>query len=170
MGTFFLKNLPKKEYFRGVARRYRDFDQSAVETLIVLLRASSDIIAKLDHRMAQRRMSQGRYCVLMQLNVHPDDASPSHLAERIGVTRATITGLLDGLERDGFVKRERAGADRRSFRVMLTAKGRGHLEAMIPGHYRRIAKLMAGLSERERSQLRLLVGKLAQRTEVLDED
>jgi DNA-binding MarR family transcriptional regulator len=170
MSTFFLKNLPKKDYFRGLARRYRELDPTAVETLMVLLRASSDIIAKLDQQMAKRKMSQGRYCVLMQLNVYPEAASPSQLADRIGVTRATITGLLDGLERDAFVRRERAGADRRSFRVVLTARGREHLERMIPGHYRRLAELTRFLTERDRAQLRGLVAKLTRGMDALERE
>lgn len=161
MGTFFLKNLPKRDLLERLARRYRDLDATAVETLIVLLRTASDIIARIDQQMARRGMSQGRYSVLMQLNIYPEPATPSELAQRLGVTRATITGLLDGLERDGLVRRERAGADRRSFRVSITKRGVGKLEGMIPGHYRRISGLMAGLSANERAKLTALLRKVA---------
>jgi DNA-binding MarR family transcriptional regulator len=35
----------------------------------------------------------------------PGGLAPHELAKRAGVTRATVTGLLDGLERDGFLSR-----------------------------------------------------------------
>jgi MarR family 2-MHQ and catechol resistance regulon transcriptional repressor len=42
---------------------------------------------------------------------------PSELGERLIVTRATVTGLLDSLERRGFVSRSANPADRRSLLV-----------------------------------------------------
>ena len=42
--------------------------------------------------------------------------SPSELGERLIVTRATVTGLLDSLERRGFVRRSANPTDRRSLR------------------------------------------------------
>src|SRR5664279_2180464 len=49
--------------------------------------------------------------------------SPSELGERLIVTRATVTGLLDSLERRGFVHRSANPADRRSLLVEVTPAG-----------------------------------------------
>lgn len=49
--------------------------------------------------------------------------SPSELGERLIVTRATVTGLLDSLERRGFVGRSANPADRRSLLVEITPAG-----------------------------------------------
>ena len=49
--------------------------------------------------------------------------SPSELGERLIVTRATVTGLLDSLERRGFVSRSANPADRRSLLVEITPAG-----------------------------------------------
>jgi DNA-binding MarR family transcriptional regulator len=49
--------------------------------------------------------------------------SPSELGERLIVTRATVTGLLDSLERRGFVSRSANPADRRSLVVEITPAG-----------------------------------------------
>lgn len=45
------------------------------------------------------------------------------VAQRIGVTEKTITGIVDRLERAGFVRRARDEADRRVVRVRLTPTG-----------------------------------------------
>ena len=58
------------------------------------------------------------------LNRTPDEGqSPFDLARQSGVTRATMTGLVDGLERDGLVTRDRCPTDRRRqpFCTYLTA-------------------------------------------------
>ncbi len=55
------------------------------------------------------------------------DASPltaSELARRLGVTPSTLTGLLDRLEREGYVGRTRDTADRRQVFPALTDPGR----------------------------------------------
>jgi MarR family 2-MHQ and catechol resistance regulon transcriptional repressor len=49
--------------------------------------------------------------------------SPSELGERLIVTRATVTGLLDSLEARGFVRRSANATDRRSLIVEITPDG-----------------------------------------------
>ena len=49
--------------------------------------------------------------------------SPSELGDRLIVTRATVTGLLDSLERRGFVRRTANPTDRRSLVVDITPTG-----------------------------------------------
>ena len=49
--------------------------------------------------------------------------SPSELGERLIVSRAAVTGLLDSLERRGFVSRSANPADRRSLLVEVTPAG-----------------------------------------------
>lgn len=49
--------------------------------------------------------------------------SPSEIGERLIVTRATVTGVLDSLERRGYVRRTPNPTDRRGVIVELTAEG-----------------------------------------------
>jgi DNA-binding MarR family transcriptional regulator len=50
--------------------------------------------------------------------------SPSEVGKRLIVTRATVTGVVDSLERRGYVRRVPNPADRRSLLVELTPEGR----------------------------------------------
>ena len=50
-------------------------------------------------------------------------APPSRLAGRMGVSQATVTALVDQLEKRGYVLRERSVADRRQLLVRLTEAG-----------------------------------------------
>lgn len=45
------------------------------------------------------------------------------LARRLGITEKTVTGVVDRLEREGHVQRERSPEDRRVIRCSLTASG-----------------------------------------------
>ncbi len=48
----------------------------------------------------------------------------------LGVSKPTVTKIVDNLEKDGFVKRMREGEDRRNYYVHLTEQGRERLETL----------------------------------------
>ena len=75
--------------------------------------------------------------------------SPSELGERLIVTRATVTGLLDSLERRGFVERSRNPADRRSLMVEITPDGLVVLQALRTLIHRHEQSWMSSFSEAE---------------------
>lgn len=50
--------------------------------------------------------------------------SQHELGEQLGIDRTTVVELIDELERKGFVERRRNPADRRSYLLTLTARGR----------------------------------------------
>ena len=158
---FPLRDLPKYEVLQAMALRFPELDPGAVEAYLMLLRVSTDVLAAMDVHLTRRGLSKGRFSILMLL-LREEGAglSPSTLAERSGVTRATVTGLLDILERDGFVRRQETPDDRRSHTIYLTSRGERFLREMLPPHFRRVATLMAKLSADERGVLVRLLAKI----------
>ncbi|GAB3069747.1 MarR family winged helix-turn-helix transcriptional regulator [Nocardioides zeae] len=55
------------------------------------------------------------------------------LARQLEVTPRNVTGLVDALERDGFVTREPQPTDRRASIVTLTARGREVADGLVAG-------------------------------------
>jgi len=160
---FYLKDLPTDRTLEEFAKRYPELDPSALKTCAILLRTGSDLLTAFETILGKHGLSQGRFLTLIVMNREPDEEiNPSSLAEKVGVTRATMTGLLDGLERKGLVKRRAHPGDRRKVSIRLTETGRQVLDEMLPDYYSRIAKLMAKLSEKERQELELLLGKVNQ--------
>ncbi len=166
MPNLLLKDLPRYECLLEAAKEFPDLDPSACEAFLHLLRAGDESARVVETQLAQHNISQGRFSVLMILaNRCGGDVpalGPAELAEAAGVSRATMTGLIDTLERDGLVTREPATVDRRMMSVCLTAKGREILTAILPDHFKRMAWLMATLSESERRDLVQLLGKIQQ--------
>ncbi len=82
---------------------------------------------------------------------------PSELSERLIVTRATVTGVLDSLERRGFVRRSANPADRRSLLVEITPEGLRVLTDLRTIVHRNEKAWLSELSDRElRAYIRLL--------------
>lgn len=151
---FYLRDLPDYEAIKKRAQRYPELDPAAVEATLVLLRVAVDVLGAFDIFLARNHLSQGRFSMLMLLNRDPEqNLCPSDLASRAGVTRATVTGLLDVLERQRLVKREHAQLDGRMVRVRLTPRGQQFLEGILPDYYRRVGNLMGQLSEQEKHVL-----------------
>jgi DNA-binding MarR family transcriptional regulator len=173
MPNLLLKDLPRYECLLDSAKEFPDLDPSAAEAYLHLLRAGDDAFGVAERHLHEAGITQGRFCVMMLLwrSVQPRAAqllgadpfvpgprTPAELAEGANVTRATMTGLIDTLERDGFVKREPDPIDRRMMSVRLTAKAEEFLRNFLPDHFRLTARLMSVLSESERATLvRLLI-------------
>ena len=158
---FYLRDLPKYEAIRQRATRYPELDARALEVFLVLLRVASDVLDALEAYLTKQGTSQGKFTVLMLLNREPQvGVSPSELAERSGVTRATITGLLDGLGREKLIVREDDKGDRRKAVVRLTPRGLKLLDGMLPDYYGQIATLVGGLSDEEKATLVDLLSKV----------
>lgn len=164
MPLLMLKDLPRYECLLEAAKRFPDLDPSACEVYLHLLRTGDEVFRVCDVHLGANNISQGRFTVLMLLldKEHdcPQARTPAELAEMASVTRATMTGLIDTLERDGFVKREPDPKDRRMMSVNLTPAGQAFLERFLPAHFRRMASLMACLAEDERKTLVRLLGKV----------
>lgn len=116
-------------------------------------------------RLAPRKLSEGKFVLLFLLHEQADGMSPHELADGAGVTRATVTGLLDGLERDGFVSRRAGKDDRRKVIVKLSAKGRSEAGKLFQEHTDWIGALFAGLSGADQASLRELLGRIWQATD-----
>ncbi len=160
---FYLKDLPTDTTLPEFSRRYPNMNPSAIKACAALLRTGSELLTAFEAILGHHGLSQGRFLTLIVMNRNPDEAaSPSSLAEKVGVKRATMTGLLDRLERDDLIERRAHQQDRRKIGVRLTPKGRQVLAEMLPDYYRRVAKIMANLTEKDRLELMTLLGKVNQ--------
>lgn len=158
------RQIPRYEHLLTVTRHFPELDPSATEAYLHLLRAADEVLHKREASLAEAGLSCGRFMVLMhlldKLENQRQARTPAELADLAGVTRATMTGLIDTLERDGLVRREHDPEDRRMMRVHLTDRGEGALRSLLPKHFRVMARLMAPLSESERKTLVTLLAKM----------
>lgn len=72
-------------------------------------------------------------------------------------TVPTITGLLDGLQRDGLLARHSDSQDRRKISVRLTEQGQALAQHLLDEHSQWIGSLFAGFDQAERETLSALL-------------
>jgi DNA-binding MarR family transcriptional regulator len=157
----FVDRTIDRSVLEQLAHQYPSLDIPAVETCLAFLQATADVQGALETHFGRYGLSMGKFTLLMQLSqAGAVGSTPSACAARSGVSRATITGLLDGLERDGLVMRQASKDDRRRIAVCLTVKGQQLLERMLPDHFCRTSGLMDNLSHSEKKTLIKLLQKL----------
>ena len=161
MPLLMLKDLPQYECLLKAAERYPALDPSAKGAFLHLLRTGDMVFEEIGHFLTRHNISQGRFTV-MGLLARPwvESFTPASLAEESGVTRATMTGLIDPLEKDGMVVRQTDARDRRALHVSLTEQGRANLEAMLPDYFECVSRIVSPLNGRERKELVHLLQKL----------
>jgi DNA-binding MarR family transcriptional regulator len=128
------------------ANKPGNVDVGAVESLIALQGAAAAVNGAIDRFLARYGLSQGRFAVLILLMEAEEGLKPSEIAEGAAVRRATISGLLDGLERDGLVRRAGDDKDRRAQRVVMTQVARGLMGGLLKEFFARTGNWFGGVS------------------------
>jgi MarR family transcriptional repressor of mepA len=87
--------------------------------------------------------------VLRLISKSPERASA--IAEQAAVSRPSLTGVLDGLEARGWIRRAEVSGDRRGVRLEATAEGLAALEAEEATLTARLDEVLATLDADERA-------------------
>lgn len=114
--------MPKIQIPADFYEQTPDANALATEAVMNTILAADMALERIGRLLRPLKVSAAGGLVLGQLRDH-GAMSPSELGDRLIVTRATVTGLVDSLERRGFVRRSANPADRRSLLVEITPMG-----------------------------------------------
>jgi MarR family transcriptional regulator, organic hydroperoxide resistance regulator len=121
-----------------------DFD--ALALISNLYRAAAAIRREMEQTvLAEARLSWTAFVTLWVLWIW-GEMETRHLAAEANVTKGTLTGVVDTLERRGLVERRRGEDDRRLVTVTLTDQGRELITDVFPrfnAQERRVADMVA---------------------------
>jgi MarR family transcriptional regulator, organic hydroperoxide resistance regulator len=143
-----------------------DVDQ-VLEAILYLYTESRRITKEL----ARRADLTGPQLTVVKLLEAFGDLSLSELSEKIRAQNSTVTGIIDRMERENLVTRERSKEDRRVVYIKLTAKGRD-LARDIPVEPMEVFKgALESLSAQEMRDLMRIMTKVAKRVkQIVDKE
>ncbi len=130
----------------------------ALDAYIKLMRASESVTAR-SHAAIPQGLTLAQFGVLEAL-YHRGSLCASELAAKLLKSPGNLTLVIDNLERDGRVKRERDPQDRRFVTIHLTASGRQFIANLFPTIAAGITREFAVLSPAEQAMLAELCKKL----------
>ena len=155
--------IPTWEELIQHAKIVPEIDPGAVIAMLEIKQAADEIQESILNILLDKyHLSEGKFCVLIVIHQHPEGIAPSMLSERVGVTKATVSSMLQRMERDGLINIESDASDGRGKQVYLTEKGQKFMQDILPQHYQRITKLMGKLTEGEHKELIRLLKKLSE--------
>jgi DNA-binding MarR family transcriptional regulator len=129
-----------------------DGDADAISMVLLLARLSGQLLNELDNTVHRPRgWSWSGFRIMLAVHVW-GPLEPRQIAPLAGVTRASISAVLNTLERDGLVQRLRDSADRRIVTIVLTDLGTEKLRETYVEQHRVEREWAATLTSRERSQ------------------
>lgn len=160
MTKFLFKVIPEQEeLLKAFSLYYPEAHPLSLYTHMWVRLMGSTVEDAVDAFMARHGVSSGRYLIMMILEFRPEGMKPSEIASYLGVTQATVTGLIDGLEKTGWAKRKEHQKDRRACVVILTDKGKKFIAKVRPDFNRWLGEAYSGLQDDEKLQLISLIEK-----------
>jgi len=133
--------------FRGASR-------SAAEVAANLARTSKAFVVEIDRwPRVRHRLSASAFQTLAILEGAGEPLAAHVIAEQLLVSSASMTSLLDTLQRRGLVERHPHPDDRRKILIHLTDEAHGIVNEMLPVIHAVITAAVADLTEPERERL-----------------
>jgi DNA-binding MarR family transcriptional regulator len=141
-------------------REFPVMDRRATELLINLIRTDSLVGSLLARRFRRYGLSLSGFNALVILRQSHSRLHPHEIADRLLVTRAAVTALLDALEARGYARRLRSPEDGRMSLVEITGRGNEVLGELLPEHFAAEKAMAACLNANEKELLIGLLGRL----------
>lgn len=133
--------------------RYPGADARSTEAAMNLAQASDLLVKRITELVHPFDLSPSSALVLGILADAPSQLSPSEIAERLILSRASVTSLLDSLEKRGYVRRTAHPDDRRMLLIELSDKGRRVAHDFRKVVHRHQKEWMGILSDEEKDRL-----------------
>ena len=137
---------------------------------MALVRTGARLLACIDQAVRHHRLSTAGRGALAILDGAGQPLSPTAIAERLIVTTASVTSLLDTLERRGLVERQPDPTDRRRLLIVITQEGKAIVDQFLPEVVALQTAAMANLTETQRRQLVEILAVLGADLTTLDAD
>ena len=131
------------------------------------LYAATSVIEREMRRFLRTRFGATlpRFDLMAALERAPEGLTMGELSRRLMVSGGNVTSIVDGLERDGLVRRRSPASDRRTSYVALTEEGRAAFAKMAREHERWIDQLLEDVADEDVEALTDLLAELKHRAE-----
>ncbi|GKU85055.1 MarR family winged helix-turn-helix transcriptional regulator [Niallia sp. NCCP-28] len=141
------------------------------QTGLMMLWLSDFILDAVDVELEPFGITESKLDLLLLLTLYGEKKkTPSSLAERLGISRASLTSMIDWLEKRKLVERTHCANDRRKVHVHITEEGRNVVNKVLPTYWSFCASIVQDLEPAEKQVfekvIKKLIGKMQERLEV----
>jgi MarR family transcriptional regulator, negative regulator of the multidrug operon emrRAB len=145
---------------RELEEEFPQVDSLASDVVINVWRTSALLSEDLVRVLRPSNLTLTGFRVLMMLRAAGGTLSPAEIAARLGSARATVTGVLDSLEKRSSVLRSPHPEDRRRLQISITDSGRALLDEILPAYFTHERDAVAALDPGQQEAIVTLLGEL----------
>lgn len=140
----------------------KDTERKSAHMGLLMLWLSDNVLDVMDLDLSPYGITESKLDLLLLLVLHDgrDLVTPSGIADRLGIRRASVTALLDWVEKRKWIIRNQSDEDRRMIHVSITEEGRELVKQVLPAFWSTCASLLDGLTEEERTTFEKILIKL----------
>ena len=154
---------PGQRVAEEIRSRLSKRELEEMQALFALRATAQQVDNALNEWMADTVGSIARFKILMALLASKGKGLPhKDIVAEMGVTRATVSGLMTALEREGFVKSYVDRDDRRKLIARLTSKGDVVIRKAFEVNLARFRAVFASLSSAELTSLTVLLHRFGE--------
>jgi len=145
----------------ALRKRLSGRELPALQAVFALRATAQQVDNAITEWMAGTAGSPARFQILMRIWAAEGRGVPhKHIVAAMGVTRATVSGLMAALERDGLVRSVEGTEDRRNQLATLTKKGETVVEQAVQANRGRLRAAFASLSADDMATFTLLLQRI----------
>jgi DNA-binding MarR family transcriptional regulator len=147
-------------HFLRHRKRSTDFDAAAMRALLALRTTAQRVENALGSWFVEAGLTPQKFGVLVVLHAEGEPISLSDLRRYLGTTQANVTGLVAGLERDGYIDRKASTEDRRVSFISLSRGGKRIVATHLPEYFAKNRAALRALSQGEKKTFVELLNKI----------
>src|SRR5580704_5982312 len=148
---------------QALCKRFAGQDLPALDVVFAVRMTAQQMDNAITEWMADTAGTPARFQIMVLLWASEGGGVPhKEIVKALEVTRATVSGLMASLERDGLVKSSVDRDDRRNLIATLTSRGRTIVEKAIDSNVTSLRAALAPLSANEQATLTSLLRRLRQ--------
>ena len=152
--------LPLSDQVAVSAALDKALDGSALWVLLAVYRTFATLDRDQADEVGTMGLSPLQFNILTTLQRTRQPTTMGALAGMLVVKPNNLSGNINTLAEKGLIRRELNASDQRSLLAVLTPEGETFLRANLPAHWKRLERLMAGLTRQERLHLVTLLTQL----------
>ncbi|MGE4266410.1 MAG: MarR family winged helix-turn-helix transcriptional regulator [Deferribacterales bacterium] len=162
---FLLKDIPDKKAIKAAAGDDKNVDASSVSSVLGVLKASSDMLVEIEKFFSENNLSLSRYTALSLLSSYPEGLFPYELADHMGISRATASSVIKGLETAGYVGTVKSGDDRRMKKITATQEGLVLYVSLVSKFYALLTSLFGSNDKKDVKSVNIVMKTISERVQ-----
>jgi DNA-binding MarR family transcriptional regulator len=134
-------------------------EDMVVEEIIKLIKKLNRRILLNERHLGNRAgLTRTQADIIIHLDMN-DPISHGRLSEICHISKSTLSGALNALEKKGLVSRVRCNSDKRRYLLSLTPEGNALRSTLLSDHCKSVAGAGAGMTDLEKKLLFILLKK-----------